>query len=166
VDLDVGRVVELASQDGTRGVRGDFLGALVGAGNTLGGRGQHQFGAEGAQQSAALLREALRQGDDHLVTAGGAHPGERDAGVARRALDDGPARLQGAVSLGCIDDGHADAVLDRVGGVVELELAEHRGVGIAVEPVDLDEGCAADQLGRVFEVRHLPCLLSTVRLCK
>ena len=60
-----------------------------------------------------------------------------------------PPGLQRAGLLGGVHDGHADPVLDAVGGVVELQLDRHRGVQALGQPVQPDQRGAADQLGDV-----------------
>src|SRR5680860_1332418 len=50
-----------------------------------------------------------------------------------------------------VDDRDAPAVLDRIGGVVELELGKDGGARTLVEGVDADEWSVADELGRVIE---------------
>ena len=94
VDLGVGLVGELLGPDRALRVRDDLLGLLDGALHALGPGRQHELGAEGAQQHAALLAHRLRHGQDHLVAAGGADHGQRDAGVAAGRLDDGAAGLE------------------------------------------------------------------------
>src|SRR5450759_305505 len=154
VDRHVRRVRELASQNGTRRVRHDLLGAGVGARDAFGSRGEDQLGTERPQQRATLLREALREHDDRLVATSCGDPGERDAGVAGRALDDGAARLQGAVRLRGVDDRDADAVLHARSRVEVLELRQNDRLRVPIQAIDLDERGAADQLGRVLVVSH------------
>ena len=84
--------------------------------------GQDQFGTVGAQQGPALLGHGLGHREHHVVAARGTDEGKRDPGVAAGRLDDGPAGRQLAGPFGGVDDGDADAVLDRTCRVVELEL--------------------------------------------
>ena len=149
VDGRVGLVGELAGQDRARTLGGDLLGAVHGALHALRARGEDQFGAVGAQEGPALLGHGLRHGQDHVVAAGGAHHGQGDAGVAGGGFDDRAARGQGAGGLGGVDDRDPDAVLDRVGGVVELEFGQHGGRAALVEAVDPHERGVADQGGDV-----------------
>ncbi len=154
VDRDVRRVGELAGQNGTRRVRHDLLGAGVGARDAISRRGEDELGTERTKQRATLLREALREHDDRLVATSGGDPGERDAGVSGRALDDGAARLQRAVRFRGVDDRDADAVLHARSRVEVLELRQNDRLRVPVQPIDLDERGAADQLGRVLVVGH------------
>src|SRR5699024_6883824 len=77
-----------------------------------------------------------------------------DAGVAAGGLDDGAAGLQLPGLLGRVDHGHADAVLDGAGGVVELELRDDGGLDLVTEVVQLHERGATDQLGDVLVDGH------------
>ena len=146
VDLRVGLVGELLGPDGVLRVGHDFLGLLHGAAHALGARGQDDFGAEGAEHHAAFGGHGLRHGQDDLVAAGSAHHGQGDAGVAGGAFNDGAAGLEGTGLFGGVDDGHADAVLDAVGRVVELKLDGDGGIQALAEPVQPDQRGAADQL--------------------
>jgi hypothetical protein len=103
----------------------------------------------GAQQDLALPAHGLRHRQDHRVAASRAHQGQRDAGVAAGAFDDGAAGLEFTGLLGGVHDGNADAVLDAAGRVVELELGEHCGGGIAGQAVQLHQRGAADGFGNV-----------------
>ena len=151
VDLDVRLVLELLREHGAGGLRGDLLGARDGALHALAARGEHELGAVGAQQRAALLAHGLGHGDHDAVAAGGADHRERDAGVAARALDDGAAGLQRARRLGRVDDADAEAVLHARGGVVELELGEDGRLGAVGHAVQPHERRATEDLGDVVE---------------
>jgi hypothetical protein len=122
VDLGVGGVGELAGQHRALALGDDLLGPGDRALHPGARVGEDELGAERAQQGAPLLAHRLRHGEHDVVAAGRAHHGQRDAGVAGGALDDGAARLEFAGGLGRVDDRDADAVLDGVGRVVELEL--------------------------------------------
>jgi len=63
---------------------------------------------------------------------------EANARVARRALDDGAARLDLARLLGPEDEAERGAVLDRPARVHELGLAEDLAPGLVAERVDAD----------------------------
>jgi hypothetical protein len=65
-----------------------------GAGHALGGRREHDLGAEQRQHLAALDRHALRHGQDQAIAARGADEGQRDAGVAGGRLDQHGAGLE------------------------------------------------------------------------
>ena len=107
--------------------------------------------------SAPSARITTRRSDAHrlghrehdAVAARGADERERDAGVAARPLDDRAAGLELAGRLGGVDDRDADAVLHAAAGVVELELAEHGGVGSVGDPVEAHERRASDRLRHV-----------------
>ena len=110
---------------------------------------EDELGAERAQQGAALLRHGLRHRQDDVVAAGRADERERDARVAAGGLDDRAAGLELAGRLGGVDDRDADAVLDRVGRVVELELADDGRGGSVGDLVDADQRGVADERRRV-----------------
>jgi hypothetical protein len=149
VDGRVRGVGELLGQHGTRGVRNDLGGLLDRAAHALGAGGQNEFGSVGAQQRAALLRHGLGHGQDDLVAAGRADHGERDAGVARGALDDGSARGKLARRLGGIDDRDAETVFDARRRVVELELGEHGGPEPRGDAVEANQWSVSEDLGDV-----------------
>src|SRR3546814_2572501 len=69
---------------------------------------------------------------------------QADAGVARRALDQGVAGLDVAALLGGLDHAHADAVLDRTAGVLVLEL-QVQLAGAGIQAPGLDDGRIADE---------------------
>ena len=154
VDLRVRLVGELAGQDGARTLGGDLLGLGDRALHAEGGVGEDQLGAVGPQQRPALLGHRLRHREDDVVAAGGADQGERDAGVARGRLDDGAAGLELTGALRRVDDRDADAVLDRAGRVVELELGRDRGLGTVGDPVEAHQRGVADELGHVVVDGH------------
>ncbi len=154
VHLGVGRVRELAGEDGAVTLGGDLLGLRHGALHALGGGGEDEFGAEALEQRATLLRHRLGHRQHDVVALGGADHGERDAGVARGRLDDRPGRLQLAGGLRGLDDRLADAVLDGGGGVAELELRRDGDVGGVDDAVDAHERRVADGLSDVGEDGH------------
>ena len=71
---------------------------------------------------------------------------ERDAGVAARRLEQLAARLQLARRLGGVDHRLRDAVLDRAGRVLALELRVDPDARLRREPRQLDERGVADEL--------------------
>src|SRR5699024_4132435 len=92
-------------------------------------RSEDELGTVGAHQHLPLGGHRLRHREDYLVAAGGADERQGDPGVTAGGLHDRATGRQGTGGHGGVDDGHTDAVLDAVGGIVELELGEHGGAG-------------------------------------
>ena len=114
----------------------DLVGLGDGALHAVGAGGEHEFGAEGAEQHAAFDAHGFGHGEDELVALGGGDEGQRDAGVAAGGLDeDGFAGLDFAGFLGVLDHGHADAVLDAGEGVLAFELGDDGGGQSGGHPV-------------------------------
>jgi transcriptional regulator len=128
VNGGVGGVGELGGENRAGSLSDDLLGPLHGAAHALGGFGQDELGAEGAQKRTPFPRHGRRHGQDDLVAARGAHPGQSDAGVAGGGLDDRSAGGQPAGGHRGVDDRDGYAVLDGIGGVVEFELGQHDGL--------------------------------------
>ena len=124
VDLGVGLVGELAGQHRALALGDDLLGLGDRALHALGAPGgEDQLGAEGAQQRAALLATSTRASSARRRSRGPRRPWPaRCRCCPRCASTIVPPGLQLAGRLGRVDDRDADAVLDRVGRVVELEL--------------------------------------------
>jgi hypothetical protein len=70
---------------------------------------------------------------------------QADAGVARRALDDSPARPQPPAGARLLDDPKRGAVLDRLSGVQELGLAIDVAAGRLRRRPQAKQRCGADQ---------------------
>src|SRR3546814_1897492 len=132
-----GRVVgvaELVDEVGAGRFSGDALGqVLVVVGVALGHvrTGEHDFRAHRLEVEDLLAAHLVRDHQHELVALLLRDQGQADAGVARRALDQGVAGLDVAALLGGLDHAHADAVLDRTAGVLVLELqVQLAGAGI------------------------------------
>lgn len=78
-------------------------------GHSVVGRGGDDLGAQGGHQPLLLARKPLGHEQHDPVSPPAADQGEGEAGVARRRLDDGPARGQ-AGGPGAVDEGEADPV--------------------------------------------------------
>ena len=98
--------------------------------------------AEEAEQALALLRRAFRHHAGERVALQLRHECERDAGVAARGLEELTSGLELARRLGRLDHRLRDAVLDRAGRVLSLELRVDADVADGTE---LDERRVADQ---------------------
>ena len=85
-----------------------------------------------------------------MVAAYGAYPGESDARVARGCLNDRAALAEGSGLLRGVHNGNADAVFDRVSGVVELQLGQNGCLSISGKPVNLDKRCPTNKLSGIL----------------
>jgi hypothetical protein len=109
-------------------------------------RAEDDLGAPHLEGQAALDRHVLRHDDLDRVAAGAGDHGQGDAGVAGRRLDDRPAGGQRAVGLGLLDHRPGDAVLDRPGRVLALQLGEDADLGVGAQPADVDHRRVADEV--------------------
>ena len=123
VGLRVRGVHELSCHDGTRGLLAKLLGLGDGALHAVLARRKDDLRAVGRGELAALDGHGLGHDEDHLVAARGCKHGKANAGVARRGLDHGAARLETTVLLGCVEHCAGNAVLDGAAGVGGLVLA-------------------------------------------
>ena len=139
VDRRVGGVFKLLRDPGAGGDRGQFLRPLDGAAHPELGRGQDEFGAEAAQEGAALQAEGFGHREGQVIPLGGGDEGQCDAGIAAGGLDDARFGGQDAVLFRLLDHGTADAVLDRGQRVEELELGQDGGVIGRDEAAQTDE---------------------------
>jgi len=80
--------------------------------------GGAHFGAQRLQVQHFFGRHLVGHHQQHAVTLQAADQGQAQARVAGRRFDDGAARLQPAIFLGCGYHGQADPVLDRAAGVL------------------------------------------------
>ncbi len=114
-----------------------------------GGR-ENQFGAKQSQHLAAFDRHRFGHHQNQPIAARRRDEGERNAGVARRRLDQNtaPGRDQ-ALRLERIDHRNADAVLDAGDRIEEFELGEKMGDDalFLADSVDADERRIADRIG-------------------
>ena len=128
---------------------GELLGAAHGAVRALVAGRQDDLGAHDLEHLAALDRHALRQQDLDRVSLEAGDRRQRDAGVARRRLEDRLAGQQPAVLLGGLDHRLGDPVLDRAERVLHLELGEDAHVRVGREVGDVDDRRVADQVEHV-----------------
>ncbi len=154
VDLGVGRVRELLRHEVLRVALGELLGPGDRARHALGPRGEDQLGAVGAQQGPPLLAHRLGHRQHDRDASRRADHGQRDAGVAAGGLDDDGVRADEAGGLCRVDHADADAVLDAVGRVEELQLGQDGGPSPVGDLVQTDERGVADQLGDVVGDAH------------
>ena len=149
VGARVGRVPVLVGHV-VRGVGGGHLERhRDGAVGALVAGAVDDLGAVHLQQLRALGRDVVRHHDLELVALARADHRQRDAGVARRRLEDRLARLDQAAGLGVLDHRLGDAVLDRAGRVHRLELGPDAHARLGREAPQLDERRVADRLDDV-----------------
>ena len=109
-------------------------------------RADHHLCAIGPEECHLLRSDLVGHREDAAVAAAGGDDGQADAGVARRRLDDGPARPEPPLAFRRIDHGERGAVLDAASGVQELQLGQHLAGKVPSDPVETDEGGVADQV--------------------
>ena len=119
----------------------------------LAGR-EHELGAVGRDELAALDGHRIRHREDQVVALHRGDQRQADAGVAARRLDERAAGLEDAGLLRRLDHRERDAVLHGTARVEVLDLRDHLR-GTLVELADADERRIADQFGNVFvDVGH------------
>ena len=116
-----------------------------GAVGALVARRVDDLGAEQAQDAAALGGRVLGQHAGERVALQLRDERERDAGVAARRLEQAPTGLELAGRLGRFDHRLRDAVFDRAGGILCLELREDADRP-GREARELDERSVADEV--------------------
>ena len=148
----VSDIVELVGPDRPlRQCLGQGLGEAAGifhivVGILVGDRGNlDEFGTEQPQGILLLLALGNRNDDDRPEAHGIGHDREADAGIARRPLDNGPARPQLALGDGVLDDEQRGAILHRLARIHELGLAEDGAAGQLRGLFQLDQGGVADR---------------------
>ena len=160
--LTVGGIVELVGPDHPfgRGL-GQFLGQTLGIADEVVGvfvrsrRHLHQFGTGKPQHVFLFLRLGLRNNDNGFEPHRRAHKRKPDAGVARRAFDNGAAGLQLAPRNGIADDKQRRAVFDRLAGVHEFRFAQNFAAGLFARAAQPDQRCVSNGLGQIFCNLHV-----------
>ena len=105
------RVGELPEQQAVALFR-QFFRDLDGPLHAFGGRGQHQFRAQGMQQVAAFHAHGIGHGQHAVQAPHGSHQGDADAQVAAGGLNDGAAGFDVAPLHGLVDHMEGHAILD------------------------------------------------------
>ncbi len=118
------------------------------------GRGEHDLGAEGRQQLAALQGGVLGHDAHQAVALAAREHGDGDAGVAGGGLQDGAALGEAALGLGGLDHLGRHAVLDRAGGVGAFELGPQPDVRGRGEARQAHQRRVAEGRGDVGEAGH------------
>lgn len=120
--------------------------------------------SEGSQKGLLLLRLALGDKNDAVVSAGIADMGEAGAGIARRPFDDGPARLELTALLGLAYNRPSCPALDRPAGIQELRLTEDLISALRREARQGDQRRVADSpTESVDSIHHLTVDLLVLR---
>ena len=114
---------------------------------------QDEFGAERAEDAAALDRSVLRQAERHADVHRRADHGERDAGVARGRVQDAAAAVELAGVPGRQHHVTRRAVLDRAAGIRHLRLRQEFRSEF---PCGRSEDVAQVEQGRVADPRQEP----------
>src|SRR5690242_8805554 len=86
-----------------------------------------------------------------------------DARVARRALDDGAARLQRAAQLGIANDVERRAILHRSARIHEFRLAQDLAARFRAELRQPDKRCATHAVDEALSHVHAPLLCHRAR---
>src|SRR5690606_26176446 len=157
----IGHIVELVGPDGAIGQFGVELfrqppryldvvvGVLVGLGRDL-----DQLGAVKAQRILLFLALGLWDDDYRFETERIGYQRQPDAGIARRAFDDGAAGLQPAGLDRVVDDEERRSVLDRLARIEEFGLAPDFASGERGDAVEADQRRVADGGDEVFVLGH------------
>ena len=148
--LAVGDVVELVGPDRAFGLFGEAARSVdeVPRIGELGGRHQHQFGAQRAQRVHLLARLVVGHDDHRLVAQRIGNQRDPDPGISRRAFHHRAAGLQHAARLGIADDPQGCAILHRPARVGKFALAVDIAARRRARPFEPDERGVADQVER------------------
>ena len=131
----------------------------------FGALGQHQLGAVGDQELAALEAHRLGHGQGERNSARGGDKGQRDAGIAAGRLDDLLAGPEQAALFGVPDHRRADPALHRISGIATLDLGENRRPCAVGHPVEANERRPPDRMRIVLEpICHDVLLIQTILL--
>ena len=112
-------------------------------------RTDHHLCAIGAEERYLLRTDLVGHREDAAVAAAGGDDGQADAGVARRRFDDGSARPEPPVVLGCrlsptmVKRGWS---LTPPPGLRNSSLASNWPGEVSPDPVEPDERGVADQV--------------------
>jgi hypothetical protein len=111
------------------------------------------LGTQGLEMQNLLLAHLVGDDEDEAIALLRRDKRKAEPGIAGRRLDQGAARADLAVALGRLDQRQADAVLDRAGGILVLELDEERATA-GVEARQLHERRVADRIEDAPMHRH------------
>lgn len=153
VGAPVGHVVELVGPDGVGDGGGVAAGLVVVVVRMVVGDGGDRVDGRAQEPEQVDLALGLRvwHVDDEIVAPGAADVREPDAGVARRAFDDGAAGAEVALLFGIPDDIQGGTIFDTAARVLEFGFAEDFTAGFVGESVQADERGVADGWFRAGE---------------
>ena len=90
--------------------------------HTFGSRGQNQFCTKRTQQHFAFFTHAFRHGDGQFITAGRAHHGQTDTGIATGCLDDNGIFIDFTGLLGRFNHGFGNTVFHAAAWIKEFKF--------------------------------------------
>ena len=162
VHLRVGGIGELL-QEQVALLLGELPCLVDGGAHPALARGQDELGAKSGEHPAPFEAHRFRHRQDEPVAPRGCDERQSDARVATGGLDEGHARLQHAITLGGLDHGEPDAVLDAGAGVEALELGDDLGVQAGGDARHPHERRATNEPGDVLSDGDHGCLLRMIR---
>src|SRR4051794_1286739 len=109
-------------------------------------RREDHLGSEELQETDPLLARVVRDHNAEGVPLAARHHGKGDAGVAGGRLEDRPILGEVARRLGRLDHPLGDAIFQRAGRVLALELGPHPNAGLGAEAGEADERRVADRV--------------------
>ena len=154
----IGDIIKLVRPDRIVGFLGNATRSVHEMSGVGKGRGGHEdeLGAQRAQRILFLLALRFRHDDDRLVTQRIADQRQTDTGIARRAFDNGAARLQRPLLFRVADDEQGCAILHRCAGVGKFALPVNLASGGFAWPLQKDEWGVADKVQTVWRRFHNP----------
>ena len=155
----VGGVLKLLRDEGTGVLLLEFQCFVHGTFHALRARSEHQFGAEGGEELAALDGHRVGHGQDEAVAFYGGDQCQTDARVAAGRLNDQATGLKHSALLRVLDHSQGDAVFHGLRGIEELDFRQHRGAAL-VQTIDANQRGVTDFLKDVaVNLRHGDLLL-------
>ena len=143
----IGRIAELIDVEGAGNFRGEagrhILIIFRMTAGDVGARHPH-LGAERAHVRDFFLRHLVGDNENAAVAFCAGDQSQAEAGIPGSRLDNGAARLQFSIAFRRFDHRESDAILDRAGRVLVLEL-EEKLARAGVHPRDFHQRRVADE---------------------